>query len=63
MQIIIDILAGNGFLTVLGFVWVLCVFWKEKSQKARDDVDKTGEMPLLVEAEIIDGSGNDENKQ
>lgn len=35
MQIIIDILAGIGFLTVTGFVWVACELMKEKKQESK----------------------------
>lgn len=37
MQIIIDVLAGIGFLTVLGFVWVAFELLKEKDRKARGE--------------------------
>ena len=35
MQIIIDILAGIGFLTVLGVVWVVFELLKEKRQESK----------------------------
>ena len=35
MQIIIDVLAGIGFLTVLGFVWVVFELLKEKRQESK----------------------------
>ena len=35
MQIIIDILAGIGFLTVLGFMWVAFELLKEKKQESK----------------------------
>lgn len=35
MQIIINILAGIGFLTVLGFIWVAFELLKEKKQESK----------------------------
>ena len=35
MQIIIDVLAGIGFLTVLGFVWMAFELLKEKRQESK----------------------------
>lgn len=35
MQIIIDVLAGIGFLTVLGVVWVVFELLKEKRQESK----------------------------
>lgn len=35
MRIIIDILAGIGFLTVLGFIWVVFELLKEKKQESK----------------------------
>lgn len=35
MQIIINILAGIGFLTVLGLVWVLFELMKEKQEESK----------------------------
>lgn len=35
MQIIIDVLAGIGLLTMLGFVWVAFELLKEKRQESK----------------------------
>lgn len=35
MEIIIDILAGIGFLTVLGFIWAAFELLKEKRQESK----------------------------
>lgn len=46
MQIIINVLAGIGFLTMLGFIWVACELFKS----AREEKKKLEKPPYTWSA-------------